>query len=276
MWHNRVEQSILLGVENVRMDVIMTQILFVSLSVSVFALIYFIAYIAFNEYIPIAIENAKKMREMKKNGEIPVPMKVSKVKSKTKNKVIDENDFTISHDGTLTSYLGENMNLVIPNTVRGITVEHIGERFYFNFNGELPKLKSVVIPSTVKTIGGYSFWGNELKKVVIPEGVTSIGDWSFRFNNLTKVHLPVSLEILGYDAFSYNQIKKVRIPPHVKVWEEKVFLGNPLKSLLIPEFLHEKVDSSREMLAKSVVHYDEETDTYTYDYFTDEVIKYYN
>ena len=43
-------------------------------------------------------------------------------------------------------------------------------------------ITSVVIPSTVKSIGESAFKNNELTEVIIPSSVTSIGDWAFAGN----------------------------------------------------------------------------------------------
>ena len=43
-------------------------------------------------------------------------------------------------------------------------------------------ITSVVIPSTVKSIGQSAFKNNKLTEVTIPSSVTSIGDWAFAGN----------------------------------------------------------------------------------------------
>lgn len=86
-------------------------------------------------------------------------------------KVAPESDFEfeLSEDGTfiaITNYKGNAKNLVIPETIQGVSVEVI-DGFYQN-----KKIKSVVIPSSVKVIVGSAFIHCEsLEKVTLPEGL---------------------------------------------------------------------------------------------------------
>ena len=80
-------------------------------------------------------------------------------------------------DGT---YEGD---IVIPETVNGYTVEGIWE---FAFDG-CTNLKSVTLPSTIKTIGAYAFWGCSITEITIPSSVEVIGDYGLSGNNLKKV-----------------------------------------------------------------------------------------
>ena len=65
------------------------------------------------------------------------------------------------------------------------------------------KVKKVVLPATLKSIGNYMFDGlTDLEEVVIPEGVTSIGSYAFRnCTSLRKVNIPDSVTSIGSYAF---------------------------------------------------------------------------
>ena len=64
---------------------------------------------------------------------------------------------------------------------------------------------SVTIPDSVKSIGGYAFYGcTSLTSVTIPDSVTRIGDWAFSgCTSLTSVTIPDSVTRIGSRAF-YN------------------------------------------------------------------------
>ena len=65
--------------------------------------------------------------------------------------------------------------------------------------------RNSVIPSYVKTIADYAFYGcSGLKSITIPDSVTSIGNYAFyRCVNVTNVVLPDNLLTIGNYAFNY-------------------------------------------------------------------------
>ena len=76
-------------------------------------------------------------------------------------------------------------------------------------------IKSVTIPSTVKTISEGAFFDcKKLTKVKIAEGLTTIGDRAFEgCKALTSITLPNSLTHIGDSAFMYcRSLKSIRIP----------------------------------------------------------------
>lgn len=93
--------------------------------------------------------------------------------------------------------------------------DEIGDEFFFCCN----ELKSVILPSTAKSIGFCAFSVcKELEEVVIPEGVTSIGSCAFQFDDkLTEMKLPSTVSEISTRAF-YNctELKKINIPNGVK------------------------------------------------------------
>ena len=61
------------------------------------------------------------------------------------------------------------------------TVTSIGSgSFDYSYNPDLTKIKKVVLPNTIKSIGEYAFKGcTSLTSIVIPSSVTEIGKWAF-------------------------------------------------------------------------------------------------
>lgn len=122
------------------------------------------------------------------------------------------NYFTFdSSTGTITGYNFEGgPDVIIPATIGGVTVEHIGESAFKADGGKKKSkgsssdshLTSVVIPGSVTSIGNYAFANNRLTSVTIPSQVTQIGDYAFQENRLTEINIPNSVTSMGAYAFT--------------------------------------------------------------------------
>lgn len=78
--------------------------------------------------------------------------------------------------GTITKYLGQEKELVIPRTIGGVTVRAIGNTCFMGDRN----LESVEIPDCVESIGNQSFQGCQ---------------------SLTSIEIPSSVATIGYDPF---------------------------------------------------------------------------
>ncbi len=105
---------------------------------------------------------------------------------------------------TITKYRGTKTDIIIPEKIKDLPVNRIGE-YAFADKG----LTSVIIPDSVRTIGKSAFEGNLLTNIVIPDNVTSIGDYAFARNNLTSVVIPDSVEYIGEGAFAGNELTTI-------------------------------------------------------------------
>ena len=75
------------------------------------------------------------------------------------------------------------------------------------------KLKKVVLPSTIKTIGILAFFDSLVDDMNFPEGLDSIGYLSMHGTRLTEVVLPKTIRTIGYKTFASNfKLKKVVLP----------------------------------------------------------------
>lgn len=70
------------------------------------------------------------------------------------------------------------------------------------YTGSVQNIES--IPSTVRVIGDYAFYGNtKLNSIVLPEGITTIGDFAFATcENLYEISIPASLSNISPSAFT--------------------------------------------------------------------------
>lgn len=71
----------------------------------------------------------------------------------------------------LTSYLGNDKDVIIPAAVDGYLVVGLGDNVFAESN-----IVSIVLPQTVETIGWFSFYQcKNLKKIVLPSKISNIG-----------------------------------------------------------------------------------------------------
>lgn len=121
-------------------------------------------------------------------------------------------------------------DIVIPE---GVT--QIGDYAFNGYRGN--NLKSLKLPSTLKSIGHFAFGGlSGIKSVDIPYGVTEIGDYAFSScYSLEKVTIPSSVKKIGVYSFGGTGLVSVKIPNGVKEIGEYAFNCNNLKSVSIPE-----------------------------------------
>ena len=141
-----------------------------------------------------------------------------------------EFEYTENESGgiTITDYVGERAEVVIPSEIEGKKVTEIGkeafcEQKYDSLGYEIihsgQKLTYVDIPDTVTFIDDHAFRGcNELKTVILSDSLEVIGVGAFTgCLTLEKIDLPVSLKEIRNDAFSScSSLTEVRIMASVK------------------------------------------------------------
>ena len=184
-------------------------------------------------------------------------------------------------DGTckLTSYIGTSADLVIPETVNGKIVVEIADQFYnrplLPNPSSAVKLKSLLLPNTIKRIGRYAFRDNNIKNLVLPEGIEVIANSAFELNNTETVQLPNSLTSLGNWVFYGNNIKELTIPPKVTTMGYAVVITNPtLIRINLPKSLKTIATTTPDFFASNY-HYINAT-TWVYDApYPSSIISYY-
>lgn len=175
---------------------------------------------------------------------------------------LQDDDFEVRQNPdntiTITGFnIKERKDLVIPETIYNLPVTAIADSVF-----RYKKLRSVVIPDTVTTMGRGVFQSNSLTRVVIgkgirvipsgaftdnpslaeitiPDWVTEIegsGSWSGTFENcgLTSVNLPAGLEKIGQNAFKNNDLTSVTLPAGLQTIGYGAFQDNNLTSVTLP------------------------------------------
>ena len=125
----------------------------------------------------------------------------------------------------------------------------------------LNNLKSVKLPSSLKTIGSYAFGNSRyLTDIEIPYGVESIGKWAFFETGITTITLPDTVTYLGSYAFdscfvlesvslsdslttinrdmfqSNYALKNVKLPMNLTLICQRAFLGcRGLENITLPD-----------------------------------------
>ena len=112
-------------------------------------------------------------------------------------------------------------DLVIPKRINGQKVIEIGENAFAG-NGYI---KSVKIPSTVKTIGDQAFYNcSVLSEVEFGKNVEDIGECAFYgCVRLKEIELPKKMRTIESGTFSFSGLEKITIPENIKLIEQNVF-----------------------------------------------------
>lgn len=130
----------------------------------------------------------------------------------SKSAQTDKYEYTINaNEITITKYLGNDKDVVIPSEIDGVKVAYIGEAaFKDNTN-----IESVTILEGVKNIlfAGFNCCQN-LKKVVLPEKLDYIADCAFmNCNNLESIVMPKEIQSIGNSAFcNCQKLKEIEVP----------------------------------------------------------------
>ena len=140
---------------------------------------------------------------------------------------------TFRNEVVIKSYMGNDREVTIPSEIDGLPVTEIGD---YSFNGfkrlvspeegfenhpnekNNKRIRKVVIPSSVKTVGEHAF-GNisRLKEVVFSEGLKTIEPFAFaNCPKLEEIRLPESLVDFTLLAFEQTAVKEIVLGSNVK------------------------------------------------------------
>lgn len=127
--------------------------------------------------------------------------------------------FERTNDGTsvtITKYIDEGTDVVIPSTLDGLPVTTIGAAAF----KDCANLTSVEIPDSVTTINKNAFYGcSGLTSIEIPDSVTTINERAFAYcTGLTRVDIPSSVTYVGSYAFDGCRDSKTYSTDYLKVY----------------------------------------------------------
>ncbi|MDO4363930.1 MAG: leucine-rich repeat domain-containing protein [Clostridia bacterium] len=130
-------------------------------------------------------------------------------------------------------------SLNIPSKYKGLPVTEIDDNAFY----KCTKLKNIILPGTLKSIGNNAFaYCSSLKTVVLPENLEKLGETAFAYcTELENIVLPDSLSIISGGCFlNCESIKSVSLPSNLIKIEEGGFDScTSLESIVLPDGLQE-------------------------------------
>lgn len=111
------------------------------------------------------------------------------------------------------------------------------------------KLRSVIIPESIKVIPDETFMYSSIKTIELPDELSLIGRQAFAYCGIKYLHIPTKVNSIGVNAFSridtieYFGIANENFPP----WGAKVLIGNHSKSQTSPSGETARVFTIREV-----------------------------
>ena len=114
---------------------------------------------------------------------------------------------------TITGYTGNDVDIVIPETIEALPVRAVGASAFINRTA----LRSVVLPETLASIGSNAFQGcTALTRVEFEDSAVDIGTGAFRdCTRLAEVDFGNSIKTIGNTAFYSTGLITVTIPSSV-------------------------------------------------------------
>lgn len=143
-----------------------------------------------------------------------------------------ESDFTFDErTGTILdySYFGAK-DIIIPETIKGVPVRHIGEYAFYSKG-----INSVKLPKSLLTIGEQAFMDNGLTNVEIPDKVKRIETGAFANNKIKNLILPTEIEYFGAGVFMGNKLENFVIPSNMTIIPRRFLENNELKTIMLPD-----------------------------------------
>lgn len=104
--------------------------------------------------------------------------------------------------------------ITVPATIvyEGLTytVNVISTDAFNGSNGEYKYVNVVILPNTIKTIGGRAFNNSGITSVKLEEGVESIGGYAFYNSSITSIVIPSSVINMNYGIFdNCNRLRTI-------------------------------------------------------------------
>lgn len=130
-------------------------------------------------------------------------------------------------------------DVIIPETIDGVTVRHIADGTFASQN-----ITSVIFPNTITTIGYNAFANDKLTSISLPPNLTKIDTQAFVWNQLTSLTIPDSVTYIGANAFRNNDISGTVNLTNVTTIGMYAFNENNISTITIPSLVGPIPDSA--------------------------------
>ena len=123
--------------------------------------------------------------------------------------------------GYIIGYNGTIRNVILPQTVNGVTIKGVAERAF----AKCISLENIELPNTVDIIGEGAFERSSLASIKLPTNLKEIRANTFKYTGLKSIELPNTIEIIGNNAFEGSDIASLNLPDSLKVIGDCAFLN---------------------------------------------------
>ena len=140
---------------------------------------------------------------------------------------------TIEVTGFSSSADEENLeDIEIPSEIDGFTVVRIADQAFRSASS----LRSVILPSTIESIGIEAFYNSDLEEITLNDGLKSIETSAFEGSRIETIAFPQSLTTLGSRAFYDSRLESVTFHANMSLSTipELCFSETYLETVVLP------------------------------------------
>jgi hypothetical protein len=137
-------------------------------------------------------------------------------------------------DISIDKYIGKNKQVIIPDTINGLTVTHIGDACF----EDRRDVSEIGLPITIESIGKNAFTGcKSLEHIDVPASVLQIGEYAFKWcSKLVKFITPPKVtEILQGTFMCCYSLESIELHNNIRHIGEAAFWRCENLRLTIPE-----------------------------------------
>ena len=162
--------------------------------------------------------------------QVEAMFKYSKTPSKDFNYEKDDDGIVV------TSYIGSQNFVVVPETIDGQEVYKIGAGAF----QECLEIETVILPKTVIEIGERAFYNCGAVEVKISDGLEEIGAEAFKYTKrLESIIIPKTVKEIQGESFYGSGLKYVVMNGGEYIWHRAFAMCENLRRIVLPNTLRE-------------------------------------